>query len=71
MLRRFQTDPEKLSPEDRERTDAAIQHLGKLHERGVYSPGKPGDDFAIGLDDNYNPFPVTKPVTEHNDSDEV
>lgn len=70
MLRRFETDPDTLSPQDREFIDAADEHLRKLHERGVYSAGKPGDNFAIGLDDDYKPFPVTKPVTDHEDSDQ-
>jgi hypothetical protein len=61
MLRRFQDDLDELDPETRARIDAASEHLRGLHERGEYSPGKPGEDnFAIGLDDNYQPFPLAK-----------
>lgn len=68
MIRQFQTDPDTLSPEAREFIETADRHLRAAQERGVYSPGKPGDNFAIGLDDNYKPFPVRKPVTERKES---
>lgn len=68
MIRRFQTDPDTLSPEALDFIDTADRHLRAVRERGVYSPGKPGDNFAIGLDSDYNPFPVANPVADHEES---
>lgn len=71
LIRRFHIDPETLSPEVRAIVDAANAHTQALEERGQHSTRRPGDNFAIGLDDNYNPFPVTNPVPKQDESDET
>lgn len=59
MIRRFHTDPDTLSPEARARTDAADEHTERKIANGEFSARRTaGDDFAIGLDSNYEPFPV-------------
>lgn len=70
MIRRFHTDPATLSPKTREQVDAANAHTASLTEQGRYSSRKPDDNAAIGLDDSYNPFPVTNPVTGQERSDQ-
>ncbi|MGI8308622.1 hypothetical protein [Saccharopolyspora hattusasensis] len=61
LVRKYRTDPDTLSPEVREKTDAALEWLRERRRRGdEVIMGKPGDNFPIGLDDNLDPFPARR-----------
>jgi hypothetical protein len=59
LIDRFSEDRVTLAPEVREvveRADAAFQQMQA--RAGKLAPINPRDNFAIGLDDNFRPFPV-------------
>jgi len=59
LLRKYD-DVSELSPEVRSKTDANREWMRKLHRSGRRSIPKPGDNFPIGLDDNFKPFPAKR-----------
>ncbi|GAB3286784.1 hypothetical protein [Parasphingorhabdus pacifica] len=60
MIKRFATNLDDLPPERRARIEAASEQLREKKARGEYATPKPGDNFPIGIDDNFKPFPVRK-----------
>ncbi|MEV4728929.1 hypothetical protein [Saccharopolyspora sp. NPDC049426] len=60
LVRKYSTDWSKRSPEERAAAEADREWLRELHRSGRRSTPKPGDNFPIGLDDNFKPFPAKR-----------
>lgn len=59
ILRKYMDDPADLSPEVRASMEAARQYVQDKIARGeVLDSWREGDDFAIGLNKHFEPYPV-------------
>lgn len=60
LAAKYNTDPDSLTPEVRQRTDQAHAELHAKRARGEIAPACTVElqNFPIGLDDNYQPFPI-------------
>lgn len=58
LIKKYGVDRDTLPDDVREHVDWAYQLVSEKLDRGEFVEPKPGDNFAIGLDDNYDPFPV-------------
>lgn len=59
ILRKHMGDPADLSPDVRAMMDEAREYVeGKIARGEVLDSWREGDDFAIGLDANFEPYPV-------------
>jgi hypothetical protein len=73
LYRKYHTDLSTVPPHVRARVEAAQARLAEIRASGIPPrPQRPGDNFAIGLDDNFNPFPesVGRHGKDRNKSDE-
>jgi hypothetical protein len=69
LRRKYHTDPATLPPHVRARMEAVQAKLAAMRATGIPPrPQRPGDNFAIGLDDNFQPFPES--VGRHGGRDE-
>lgn len=60
LVRKYSTDWSKRSPEERAAAEADRKWLRELYRSGRRSTPKPGDNFPIGLDNNFKPFPAKR-----------
>lgn len=60
IAQKYETDLSKLSPEDRDALRAMRARADQRRASGKTAPPSAmlKQDFPIGLDDNYRPFPV-------------
>lgn len=62
LIRQYQTDPATLDPDALDWTERAIADGRRMRAAGQFAPPRrPGDNFAIGLDDDFNPLPPVPP----------
>ncbi|WP_406688620.1 hypothetical protein REH65_19670 [Saccharopolyspora sp. ID03-671] len=60
LVRKYSADWSKLPPEKREALEASREWMRELHRSGRQGTPKPGDNFPIGLDDDFKPFPAKR-----------
>jgi hypothetical protein len=61
LIRKYHTRPADLSPEVREHIARSNAYLAEKRARGeIAPPTRPGDNFPIGLNEKFEPYPVTK-----------
>ncbi|KAA5833409.1 hypothetical protein ABT337_19430 [Saccharopolyspora hirsuta] len=61
LVRKYSVDPSTLSPEMRAKVEAARESIRR--RKRASDPAaevNPADNFPIGLDDNFNPFPASR-----------
>lgn len=69
LVAKYSTPLEKMDPEARRRSERWDQHLVELRADGDIASEEQFDrqNYPIGLDDNYEPYPVT-PQHEANEA---
>jgi hypothetical protein len=59
LIRKHETDLSTLSPDVRAMIEAAEAQEKEMRAAGQFAPPRdPRDNYAIGLDDNFDPFPL-------------
>ncbi|MGI8308837.1 hypothetical protein [Saccharopolyspora hattusasensis] len=61
LLRQYLPKPEDVDPETRKKTDEAIRYMNEKIARGEVLKSWSKENFPIGLDSNFEPFPLTGP----------
>lgn len=59
LVRRYSQSDEELSPEERAAREASRQYMQGKIARGEVLKSWSKENFPIGLDSNYEPFPLT------------
>lgn len=70
LVRKYSNDRSKLSPEMRAKVEAATESARRRAASGRVVEVDPADNFPIGLDDNYNPFPTSRKRADSRDADD-
>ncbi|MEV0705794.1 hypothetical protein AB0I53_48910 [Saccharopolyspora sp. NPDC050389] len=70
LFRQYLPKPEDVDPEVRKRTDEAIRRIEEKKARGEVLKSWSKDDTPIGLDSNFEPFPVTGPDQDEGRTDD-
>jgi hypothetical protein len=58
FFRKLEAERGPRSPESQAKFDEHAERLRRAEATGVWAPSRPGNNFAIGFDDNMNKFPV-------------
>lgn len=60
LVRRYSQKPEDMTPEQQAEWDAVIQRMQDKRDRGEVLQSWSKENFPIGLDSNFEPFPLSE-----------